>query len=153
MIESKRLFLRKITPDDFKELAKMLKDIDVMYAWGHTFADEQINDWIYNQMKRYDEDGIGFLLAIDKNLNQVVGQIGLLRLSIKEEEYWGIGYILLKELWGKGYATEGSKACLDYAFNVLNVEKVISDIRPHNLESIAVAKRLGMIKKGDHVEI
>ncbi|NLU51534.1 MAG: GNAT family N-acetyltransferase [Clostridiaceae bacterium] len=152
MIESKRLILRKIMRDDFELLAKMLKDIDVMYAWEHAFSDEEINNWIINQLKRYHEDGIGYLLAIDKNTNETVGQIGLLRQLINGEKCWGIGYILCKEHWGKGYATEGAKACLGYAFNVLDADKVICDIRPQNIASINVAKRLGMTKTGEHIK-
>ena len=152
MIESKRMILRKITHDDFNELAKMLKDTDVMYAWEHTFSDRQIASWIDNQIRRYSEDGIGYLLAIEKHTNQVVGQIGLLHQAINHEEYWGIGYILKKAHWGKGYATEGSRACINYAFDVLNADKVICDIRPQNTASIAVAKRIGMIRKGEFIK-
>lgn len=152
MIESKRLILHKITHNDFDELANMLKDIDVMYAWEHTFSDGQITAWIDNQIRRYSEDGIGYLLAIDKNTNQVVGQIGLLRQAINDEKYWGLGYILKKAHWGKGYAIEGGKACIDYAFDVLDAGKVICDIRPQNTASILVAKRLGMIRKGEFIK-
>jgi len=149
MIESKRLILRKMAHNDFNELAKMLKDIDVMYAWEHTFSDEEITTWIDNHIRRYSQDGISYLLAIDKNTNQVVGQFGLLHQKIKDEKYWEIGYILRKAYWGKGYATEGAKACIDYAFDVLNADKVICAIRPQNTTSISVAKRLGMAKKGE----
>jgi len=152
MIESKRLILRKITHKDFDELAKMLKDIDVMYAWEHTFSDEQIIAWTDNQIRRYSEDGIGYLLAINKLTNQVVGQIGLLHQTIEHEKYWAIGYMLKKDYWGKGYATEGAMACIAYAFDVLNTDKVICDIRPQNTTSISVAKRLGMFRKGEFIK-
>lgn len=152
MIESQRLILRRITHCDFDELAKMLKDGDVMYAWGHTFADDQITAWIDNQIRRYSEDGIGFLLAIDKDANEVVGQIGLLLQTINDQKYWDIGYILKKAHWGKGYATEGAEACIHYAFRVLNADKVICDIRPHNMASIAVAKRVGMKRTGEFIK-
>lgn len=101
----------------------MLKDIDVMYAWEHTFSDEQIIQWIDTQIRRYSEDGVSYLLAIDKLTNHVVGQIGLLHQTIKFEKYWDIGYILKKDYWGKGYATEGAMACINYAFDVLNADK------------------------------
>ncbi len=152
MMESKRLILRKINHDDFDKLAKILKDAEVMYAWEHTFSDKQVSAWIDNQIKRYDEDGIGYLLAIDKQTNQAVGQIGLLHQTINQEKYWDIGYILAKEYWHKGYATEGARACIDYAFNVLNADKVICDIRPQNIASTEVAIRLGMARIGEFVK-
>ena len=151
MIESKRLILREITHKDFHELGEMLKDIDVMYAWEHTFTDEQITAWINNQIRRYIVEGIGYLLAIDKHTKQVIGQVGL-HQTIDHKKYWDMGYILKKAQWGRGYATEGAKACIDYAFEVLNADKVICDIRPLNTMSIAVAKRLGMIRKGEFIK-
>jgi RimJ/RimL family protein N-acetyltransferase len=45
--------------------------------------------------------------------------------------------------WGKGYAIEGARACMDYAFGPLDRERVISLIRPANERSICVAERLG----------
>ena len=151
MIESNRLILRKLTHKDFSELAKMLKDIEVMVAWEHIFSDAQITAWIDDQIKRYREQGIGYLLAIDKQTDQVVGQIGL-HQTMKLEKSWELGYILRKDHWGKGYAAEGAKACINYAFEVLKADKVICDIRPQNTPSIAVAKRLGMIRVGEFIK-
>jgi [ribosomal protein S5]-alanine N-acetyltransferase len=96
--------MRQITHSDSDELATMLKDGDLMSAWGHTFDDDQINAWIDNQIRRYSEDGIGFLIAIDKDANEVVGQIGLLLQTINDQKYWDIGYILKKAQRGRGYA-------------------------------------------------
>lgn len=152
MIESERLLLRQMDQEDFGEIARMLRDPEVMYAWGHPFSDEAIRNWIQQQLERYRKDGIGFLLALDKGLNQTVGQIGLLRLDFKGTLQWDLGYLLLKEHWGKGYATEGAAACLDYAFRVLGAEKVLCDMRPMNKASIAVAERLGMKRTGMHVK-
>jgi [ribosomal protein S5]-alanine N-acetyltransferase len=152
MIESKRLILRRIAHTDFDELATMLKDIDVMYAWEHAFSDEQITAWIENQIRRYRDDGIGYLLAVDKFTNEVVGQIGLLNQTIGREKYWELGYILKKKFWKKGYAMEGAKACINYAFEVLNSDKVICEIRPQNTSSISVAIRLGMVRIGESIK-
>jgi len=151
MIESKRLILRKLTHSDFHKLAGMLQDVEVMYAWEHTFSDEQITAWIDHQIRRYREEGVGYLLAIDKQTNQVVGQIGL-HQSIDHKKHWDLGYILRKDHWGKGYATEGAEASIDYAFDRLKADKVICDIRPLNTTSIAVANRLGMIRNGEFIK-
>lgn len=151
MIETERLILRKMTYEDFPDLKKILSDIEVMYAWEHAFSDDEVTNWINNQIKRYEETGIGFLLAIEKITKQVVGQAGLIREKINGQEYWGIGYIFNKVHWGKGYATEAAKGCMDYAVNILHADQVICDIRPENTRSIAVAKRLGMEQSGEHI--
>ncbi len=152
MIESERLILRKMTQDDFEAVAEMLRDADVMYAWEHTFDDDGIRAWIDRQMARYEKDGTAYLLAEEKQTGRAVGQIGVLREEINSEPVWGIGYILNRKDWGKGYATEGAKVCMEYAFSVLHAGRVVCDIRPANTASIQVAKRLGMQQEGEFIK-
>jgi RimJ/RimL family protein N-acetyltransferase len=54
-----------------------------------------------------------------------------------------VGWTLDRNAWGHGYATEAGRAAIDYAFNVLHADEVISLIRPENTASIKVAERLG----------
>lgn len=152
MIQTKRLLLRKITYHDFDEVAKMLRDIDVMYAWEHTFTDKQIYEWIDRRLEGYKTYGYDYFLAVERGSGRVAGQIGLLQESVNGESVIGIGYILNKEFWHMGYAAEGAKACLDYAFSNLHTHKVICDIRPQNKPSIRVAEKIGMVKAGEFVK-
>ncbi len=54
-----------------------------------------------------------------------------------------IGWALKPSYWGRGYATEGAKAALNYGFSELGKEHIISLIHPENFRSMQVAKRLG----------
>lgn len=63
------------------------------------------------------------------------------------------GYILKKEFWHNGYAYEGAKALIEYAFDVLQEKQVIAEIRPTNTSSQKVAKKLGMKVIGNFVKI
>ena len=51
--------------------------------------------------------------------------------------------MLARSQWGKGFATEGARAALEFAFNKLNRSEVLSIIRPANSASIRVAERIG----------
>ncbi|MFD3158732.1 GNAT family N-acetyltransferase (plasmid) [Haloimpatiens sp. FM7330] len=152
LLESKRMILKSLEETDFYELCKMLKDIEVMYAWEKVYNDEEIYDWIKRMKKSYAENKHGYCLAIDKNTKETIGQIGLLKEKINGKNYTAVGYILKKEYWGKGYATEGAEACIRYAFNNLNVKEVVTDIRPENVASINVAKNIGMHLVGEYVK-
>ena len=55
-----------------------------------------------------------------------------------------VGYHVRCDLWGKGYATEAARACIEYAFGKLGAERVISMIRPENLQSRRVAEKNGL---------
>lgn len=59
-----------------------------------------------------------------------------------------VGWLLDREWWGRGLATEAGRAAIDYAFRALGAERVISLIRPENHPSIRVAQRLGEAYQG-----
>lgn len=79
--------------------------------------------------------------------------IGPLVERIEGDERIGVAYILAKASWRRGYATEGARACMDYAFGTLGAKSVIAEIRPENTASVAVARRLGMEKTGEFIKL
>ena len=60
MPETERLIIKELTYEDFDNLSEMLKDIEVMYAWEHSFSDDEIKKWIDNNIKSYREDKTGY---------------------------------------------------------------------------------------------
>ncbi len=152
IIETERLVFRKIEDSDFEIVAKIMRDESVKKVWEHDFSDDDVREWIYKRKKGYEKNGIDYLLAIRKDSGEVVGQIGLLKENINSKEVWGIGYILMSEHYGNGYATEGAKAMANYAFETLKADKIVCDIRPMNHSSIAVAKRIGMVQTGEYIK-
>ena len=110
IIETDRLLFRKISKDDYVEIANILQDIEVMYAWEKSFSDEEVNSWIEENLKRYEKHGYSYFLVVEKASKKTVGVMGPLIETINEEEFTGIAYILNKKYWGKGYATEGAKS-------------------------------------------
>src|SRR5207244_11159540 len=56
----------------------------------------------------------------------------------------GIGWRLARSSWGRGYATEAARACLDFAFRSLGLSEVVAFTVPANARSRAVMERLGM---------
>lgn len=152
MLRSERLRFRPIEDSDFEIIARIMRDEGVVRVWEHHFSDQDVRDWIDRRRTGYRENGIDYLLAVDRQTNEPVGQIGLLKETIEGREVWAIGYILLTGHRGKGYATEGARAMADYAFAQLGLERIVCDIRPMNTASIAVAKRIGMVKTGSFVK-
>lgn len=152
MLESERLTFRKITENDFDELAEMLRDSTVMYAWEHTFTDEQIHKWIDTQIQRYRDYIVGYFAAIRKDTGEFIGQMGLMWSDFNELSALEIGYMLKPEFWGMGYAAEGAEALARYAFTEIGVKKVYALVRPENEKSIQVAERTGMSAEGTFIK-
>jgi RimJ/RimL family protein N-acetyltransferase len=153
MIQSDRLIFREINEKDFAIIAKIMRDEGVQKIWEHYFSDDDIREWIEKRKSGYQNNGIDYLLAINRHTQEVVGQIGLLKETIEGEIVWAIGYILMSEHHGNGYATEGANAMINYAFHILKAPKIICEIRPINKSSIAVAKRLSMTETGSFTKI
>lgn len=144
ILESERLRFRALDYDDFESLKEILGDIETMYAWEHTFDDKGIKDWIDGCKKRYEHDKCAYFAAEDKQSGEFIGIMGPLIEYTDCESAMGIAYILKKEHWGKGYAFEGAKASVEYAFEQLDATRVIAQIRPDNISSLKVAQKLGM---------
>lgn len=153
VLQSGRLVFREIEEGDAPVIAQIMRDEGVQKVWGHYFTDDDVSAWIERRREGYRKNGIDYLLAVKKETDEVIGQIGLLKEIIDGEEVWGIGYILLGKYCRNGYATEGAKAMAQYAFETLKADKIVCDIRPMNKASIAVAKRIGMAETGIFTKI
>jgi len=141
-LETDRLILRMWCEDDFEPYAKLCADAEVMrYLGGKTYTRSETWRHMAFLIGHWHLRGYGHWAIEEKLSGHFVGRIGFLN-----PEAWPgfeIGWTLGREFWGKGYATEGARRALEYAFDVLDKDHVISLIHPENQASIAVAKRLG----------
>ena len=153
MLETERLGFRCLSHNDSGALRPILGDIETMYAWEYGFSDEQIAEWIDKNILRYKNDGYACFAAVCKNTGELIGTIGLINEELSGKKYIGLSYIIAKWHWGMGYATEGAQKFLTYAFNTLDANQVVADIRPENKASRRVAERLGMSIIGEHLKI
>lgn len=84
---------------DFAELCEILQDKEVMYAYEHAFSNEEVQDWLNRNLKRYSDNGFGLWAVIKKDTNEFIGQCGLTIQEIDNEKYLEIGYLLKKKYW------------------------------------------------------
>lgn len=148
ILETPRLYLRKIKSDDYNSICLILQDIEVMYAWEHTFSDKEVSEWIGENIMRYNRDGYSYWAVIEKISQRLIGVSGILAEQADDEKYIGVGYIFNKAYWNKGYAFESALACINYACEKLHINEVTAQIRPENMASRKLAEKLGMtIKK------
>ena len=142
-LETERLRLRMWREeDDFEEYARMCADPDVMrYLGGKTF--DRLEAWRHMALLvgHWHLRGYGHWAVEEKSSGKFIG-----RLGFQNPQGWPgfeIGWTLGREHWGKGYASEGARRALDYAFDEMGRDHVISLIHPDNKNSIRVAERLG----------
>lgn len=144
VLETERLRLRQFEESDLDFLAQMLGDADVMRHYPRRLDREAAHQWLVRQRQRYRDDGLGLWLVERREDATPVGQVGILLQDVETPRVPEIGYMLHKDFWRLGYASEAAIACRNHAFGSLGFSRVISLIRPANKPSQAVAAKLGM---------
>jgi len=155
-----RLCLRAPTPRDAEALYDLFADAEVMQGLGKEPVSvvEDVRAMIEEGMiGGWRTDGLGaFILVTTGTDRQVVGQAGLM---IFDTRGWTpstyasagshaqpeLGWALMQEHWGRGYATEAAAAIRDWAWECRHIARLVSLIAPDNVRSQRVAERLGAI--------
>lgn len=151
ILETERLYLREMNQSDFEDLAEILQNPRVMYAYEHDFSDNDVQEWLDRQITRYKKYGFGLWAVILKNTDEMIGQAGLTMQFYKGTEVLENGYLLKERFWHHGYASEAANGRKKYAFEQLNRDKVYSTIKSDNYASMKVAKSMGMKKEDEFV--
>jgi RimJ/RimL family protein N-acetyltransferase len=142
-LETERLTLRMFREDDFERYSTICADIEVMRYLGDGKTLTRAEAWRQMAMiiGHWQLRGYGIWAVEERESKDFVGRIGFFN-----PEGWAgfeLGWVLGREYWGKGYATEGARRALDHAFTEMNRDHVISLIHPDNRGSIRVAERIG----------
>lgn len=148
VIETERLILGMFREDDLDQYAEICGDADVVRYLGEGRPLARWEAWRQMAMivGHWQLRGYGPWAVEERATGKLLGRIGFFN-----PEGWPgfeLGWTLSKSAWGRGYATEGAKAALQFAFGKLNAVKVISLIQPANEPSIKVALRIGETLEG-----
>ncbi|MEU8227247.1 GNAT family N-acetyltransferase [Kribbella sp. NPDC048915] len=144
-LETDRLRLREFTADDVELLVELESDPEVMrFLTGQPTPRHQIADVTLPAiLKRYAEHpGLGTFAAHQKADGAFVGWFGLQPTDVPDTV--DVGYRLNRTAWGKGYATEGTRALIAKAFTDLGLQRVVADTMAVNHRSRAVMRRAGL---------
>jgi [ribosomal protein S5]-alanine N-acetyltransferase len=152
ILTTPRLILREMSLDDLDFVAAMLADPEVMQFYPKCYSREEAKMWVARQMNRYAQHGHGLWLVLGKATSQPVGQVGLVSQQVRGVEEKEVGYLIHRPFWRRGFATEAARACRDYTFEVLGRQRVIALIRPENVPSQEVARKLGLQPEPDRVQ-
>lgn len=150
IFKSERLGFRNLTESDLTEFAKINADLEVMEHFPKPLTEKETADLIHRLKNHYEKNGYNYFATEILESGEFIGFIGLAFQDYKTDftPAVDIGWRLKKSAWGKGFATEGAKKCLEFAFNVLNLDKIISTCTEKNAKSENVMKKIGMKKIG-----
>jgi len=147
-LETERLLLRRFTSDDADSLVELDADPAVMrfITGGRATPREEIEKEVLPAFLAYYEcdAGYGFWAAIEKSTGRFVGWFHFRPAEDAPAGEVELGYRLRRSAWGKGYATEGSRALIDKGFSELGVERVVASTMVVNLASRRVLEKAGL---------
>ena len=146
IIQTERLILRTWKTEDASAYYQINQDPLVIEFLRGPLTMEQVNDFITFANKQCAEIGYGLWAAEEKSSGKLIGFIGIdpIRWNAPFGPGVEIAWRLGSQFWGKGYATEGAKAALDYGFTHCGLEEIVSFTVPANVRSIRVMEKIGM---------
>jgi RimJ/RimL family protein N-acetyltransferase len=140
VIETERLTLRPLTADDLDAWFALHSD-DRVNRFVGAYSRKQTAARLTHIEKQWAERGHGLYAVELKSSGEFIGRCGL--------NYWEqfdeieAGWTFKAETWGRGYATEAARACVEWGFATLDAPYFTAMIRPGNTPSVRVAQRLG----------
>ena len=172
LIETDRLVLRRVAPEDFDFFARIHGDPEVAryISHGRPRTLEESRGWLDATLSAYQTLDLGQLAVVRRSDGVLLGRCGLSDLAVETDadggvrrSWWsrgqipaGIGVSFERELgytfdraqWGHGYAAEAVGCVLGYARDVLRLTRIVSLIHPDNARSFKVASRFGVVLEG-----
>lgn len=146
LIETDRLIIKPSSVEHFDQMYALYSDLDVMlYHGSGPKSDEKIRALVTKIIQHQEKHGFSSGNVFEKETGEFVGRAGLIYVELKDDQPdIEVGYLLYKQFWNRGYATELAKAILNWGFKNLSIDKLVANVRPENSGSINVLKKIGM---------
>jgi len=153
-LETERLILRQYKQEDLKAFIRLNSNPEVMRCFLEMKTPEESKEIMQNMMRKIEANGFGAFAVEEKATQQFIGFIGLNTFTFEVDFAPAVEVLwrLLPEFWNKGYATEGAKACIDFAKRQLNLDRVYAFTTLANKASEQVMIKSGMtyVKNFNH---
>jgi RimJ/RimL family protein N-acetyltransferase len=145
ILETQRLLLKPVEVEDLKFLLDLRWEQEVMnYLIHDPISHKDQIDW-FNKIKK--TDLVLSIFAKEDNNLKIIGTIGLYEMNARHQRAsWRIRIDPKQQ--GKGIATEAINLILDYGFNTLNLNKIISDSFVDNVAIVNLTTKLGFKQEG-----
>ena len=146
ILETERMILRRLRPDDLDALAALYRDPEIRRYFPEgtlTRAEtEEELDWFRNGHPNHPE--LGLWAAILRQSDAFIGRCGLLPWTIEGVDEVEIAYLIAKPYQRQGLGAEAAQALVRHGFGTLNLNRLIALIDPAHGASIGTAMKAGL---------
>lgn len=136
---TERLLIRRFKSTDVEEVFEYLSDPDVMKFIEPPFSFQQTSKFITNYGL---SDRPVIFALVERKSDAVIGHIIFREFNYPKQ--YELGWILNKNYWNLGYATEASRSLLEYAFENLCLSEVVVEVGEKNFKSLNIINKLKM---------
>jgi [ribosomal protein S5]-alanine N-acetyltransferase len=151
LFETERLRVRHYTKDDSHEFFLLNGDEEIMRYIRPVKTKEECDEYLAEIIRMYEQSPLaGRWAAVDKQTNEFIGSFAFIPIGITDEMQ--LGYSLLRQNWGKGYATELTLAGLDYVFTKTSLTEVFGVTEAANVASQKVLLKAGFTYESTYPE-
>jgi RimJ/RimL family protein N-acetyltransferase len=146
ILETKRLILRRLRPDDLDDLFALYRDPEIRRFFPEgTLTFEETRDELEFFLNGHpDHPELGLWATVHKQTGRFIGRCGLLPWTIGQRPEVEVAYLLAKEYWGQGLGTEAAHGIVRYAVGQLGLSRLVCLVVPGNEASANVARSIGM---------
>jgi [ribosomal protein S5]-alanine N-acetyltransferase len=146
VVETVRLRLRPFAGDlsDVDALHEIQSDPEHMRYYPHPFTRDETVAWIERQLTHLAEHGFSLWAVEDRGTGDFLGSVGPMYQTVDGIAEVELGWSVTPRRARRGIATEAACACRDWCFRELDMDHLISLVRPENLASRRVAEKAGM---------
>ena len=145
ILETQRLVLRQLSIDDAEFIRALLNQpsfIRYIGDKGVRNLDDARRYILEGPLQSYERNGFGLYLVELKDTGTPIGVSGLVKRDTLSDP--DIGFAFLPQYWSKGYAVESAAAVMDYARQVLALERVLAITSPDNEASARLLAKIGL---------
>ena len=148
-LTSSRVALRWLELADAPALYEIFSDPHVMRYWSTTaWTDVSQGIKLVEDIRGcFAERSLYEWGVVSRKDDSIIGTCTLDHLDIQNRRA-EIGFVLRKDLWGRGYMSEALRTLLRFAFEELALHRIEADVDPHNEASIRLLERLGFQREG-----
>jgi RimJ/RimL family protein N-acetyltransferase len=154
LFKSERLGFRNWIPSDIEKMVRINADKEVMQFFPALPSIQETTAFIERMQTQFAKKNYCYFAVDELASGTFIGFIGLSDQTYESDftPHTDIGWRLRRSSWSRGYATEGAKACLEYAKQELNIPEIFAVASKVNLNSINVMEKIGMsyVKNFEH---
>ncbi len=146
VLNTKRLLLRHLEPEDLEPMYVLYRDPEIRkyYPDGTRTLEETKEelDWFLHGHPHHPE--LGLWATVERSTGEFLGRCGLLPWHIEGNDVVELAFMIKKERWREGLATEAARGIIEHAHRDLRLRRLVCLVMPGNAASTRVAQKVGM---------